>query len=427
MPRTASDLTPAERAFLLHLQTLALRYFLDNQTVDGQILDRQHNFGAQQLGHLRSMAATGMGLIAVALAAAEPFRLIPRSEAVARIGRALVTAAERLPYILGIMPHFLDGAGTPVGKDVCSTIDSAWLVAGGLWASTFLGDAELQDHAQRLYDRIDFRHWTTPASEPVPGLIRHGADRQGRFLPHSWDRLNGETIFLYVLAAGAEDRRAWPAAGWPALRPFFGNVAGMRFISADLGLFVFQYGLDLLDLEAWRQPGGLDLAGQATLATEANFRYCRAEAERFETFRHYWGISAGDGPSDGGADHTYRCYAPGHDLDGTAHLTATLASVAHRPGLVLDNLLAARQDRRLSLLGRYGFANVNLDRRWAARDMVGIDAGAAVLALDNYLCADRVRLVFHQLPAVARGLERLGFVRTSDRVSDSAATLRRAS
>jgi hypothetical protein len=41
--------------------------------------------------------------------------------------------------------------------------------------------------------------------------------------------------------------------------------------------------------------------------------------------------------------------------------------------------------------------------------MVGIDAGAAVLALDNYLMADRVRAVFHSLPCVRRAMGRLGF------------------
>jgi hypothetical protein len=40
--------------------------------------------------------------------------------------------------------------------------------------------------------------------------------------------------------------------------------------------------------------------------------------------------------------------------------------------------------------------------------MVGLDAGAAVLALDNYLMADRVRTVFHRLPCVQLGLHRLG-------------------
>jgi hypothetical protein len=32
-----------------------------------------------------------------------------------------------------------------------------------------------------------------------------------------------------------------------------------------------------------------------------------------------------------------------------------------------------------------------------------------VLALDNYLQANRVRRVFHSLPGVERGIERLGF------------------
>ena len=57
--------------------------------------------------------------------------------------------------------------------------------------------------------------------------------------------------------------------------------------------------------------------------------------------------------------------------------------------------------------GRYGFSNVN--DRWVGRDMVGIDAGAAVLALDNYLADDRVRAVFQELPCVRQGLQRLGF------------------
>ena len=33
-----------KRAFLSELHTRAIRYFLDNQTADGLILDRQRNF-----------------------------------------------------------------------------------------------------------------------------------------------------------------------------------------------------------------------------------------------------------------------------------------------------------------------------------------------------------------------------------------------
>src|SRR5262249_17955985 len=255
MPRTASDLPAAERAFLLHLQTLALRYFLDNQTPAGLVLDRQRNFGPRRAHGWGSTAAPGMGLIALALASAEPFRLLTPAAAADRVRRGLRAALDGLPHTHGILPHFTDAAtGATVGADVRSTVDSAWLVAGGLWAAAFLGDAGLQDLAGGALRPPHRRALAHPPPPPGPRPHRR------RPLPCGWDRLNGETVFLYVLAAGADDARAWPAASWSRLRPFFGTVAGLRFNNADLGLFVFQYGLDLLDLGAWREPGGLDLA-----------------------------------------------------------------------------------------------------------------------------------------------------------------------
>ena len=70
-----------------------------------------------------------------------------------------------------------------------------------------------------------------------------------------------------------------------------------------------------------------------------------------------------------------------------------------------------------------------MDQRWVSRDMVGIDLGAAVLALDNYLMHDRVRDVFVSLPCVRRGLERLGFIERDmpPAKDDEDSTIRRAS
>jgi hypothetical protein len=410
MPRTAQGatlsssphLTAAERAFVLDLQRQSLQYFLDNQLpATGLVLDRQRNFAPRQHSGLISTAATGMGWIALALASASPYRLLPRSEALLRIRHGLRTTLERLPHVHGILPHFVDATtGAVVGSDVCSTIDSAWLLAGGLWAATFLGSSELQRLAGALWDRVDWRFWTAPG-----GLIRHGADAAGRLLPCCWDRLNGETIFLYLLAAGAAPDRAWPAAGWDRLGAFPSDVGGRRFASADLGLFVFQYGYDLIDLHQWRLAGERDLLAEAALAAEANAEVCRAAADRFATYRHFWGLSAGDGPGDAPEADTYRCYAPGRPLDGTAHLSATVPMLVHRPALVWENLHRAETERTQPPHGRYGFSSLNLDRHWVARDMVGIDAGAIVLALDNLLFANRIRRVFHALPAVHRGLE----------------------
>ena len=406
----AASASGIDRGLLRLLQRRALRYFLENQGADGLVQDRQANFGpTRQVGPL-SISATGMGLIAVSLASAPPYRLIPRREAVSRVRAALATALERLPVDHGVFPHFVDRESLkPLGEDAFSTVDTSWLLAGALWSASFLGDGELVDLADQIYNRVDWRHWSVATDPETPWLIRHGKGPRGEFLPCSWDRANGETLMMYVLAAGAEDDRAIPGESWRSLRPFYGEVAGHRFNNADLGLFVFQYGLDLLDLARWRSPDGLDLVAEASVATLANRDACRASADRFRTYRRHWGLSAGDGPGHPPGLDAYNDYSPAKALDGTAHLTATLASIAHQPDAVLDNVRAAMAGDRPSPLGRYGLSCVNDDRAWIARDMVGIDSGAAALALDNVLMEDRVRTVFHELPCVRKGLERLGF------------------
>jgi hypothetical protein len=398
-----------DRRLLLRLQSQALQYFLDNQTADGLLLDRQRNHGPPSSRGLCSTAATGMGWIALALASAEPYHRLSHSESVQRVRIGVESALNVLPHDRGIMPHFLDSrTGQVCGTDQRSTIDSAWLTAGALWAAAFLRDSELERLATAVYERIDWYHWTNPGASPTP-MLRHGQTRDGEFIPCAWDRLNGETVFMYVLAAGAVEHRAVPASVWRHLRSFHGTTASLHFNNSDLGLFVFQYGMDLLDLEEWMPPGEADLAAEAAIAVEANRRVCRELARRFATYRHYWGLSAGDGPGERPEESVYRCYSPAGPIDGTGHLTATLASIAHQPERVLENLQRAVQDPQRDLLGRYGFSNVNVDREWIGSDMIGIDAGAAFLALDNFLNGSRIRSVFHALPCVQRGVQRAGF------------------
>jgi hypothetical protein len=351
-----------------------------------------------------------MGFIALALASAEPYRLLPRQTAVARLRAGFQAVLEKLPHDEGVVPHFIHSAtGEIHGADYFSTVETAWVVAGALWAGAFLRDPVLQRLALALYERVDWSYWAAPGKTSASTLLRHGKDRHGNFLPCRWDRLNGETAFMYVLAAGAPDKKAVSETAWTALEPFYGTVAGHRFNNADLGLFVFQYGLDLLDLDQWRAPGEVDLLAEARLATRANHQVCKQAADEFATYRRFWGLSPGDGPGDSPDTDIYRSYTPLGPIDGTAHLTATLASVAHDSETVLHNLHEAERDSFLNIRGRYGFSSVNVDCQWVARDIVGIDAGAAVLALDNFLMQNRVRDFFQNIPAVRRGLERLRF------------------
>jgi hypothetical protein len=415
------DLAPADRLFLLQLEKQALQYFLDNQLSGGLILDRQRNGGTlRNTQGICSTTATGMGLIALALAAAPPFQLLSPSSASLRIRTALETILHRLPDDHGMAPHFVDSAtGAVHGMDRYSTIETSWILAGALGAASFLQDQEAEALAAKLYERCDWQYWTAPDHPGYCGLLRHGKGPNGRFLAHSWDRLNGETAFMYVLAAGAAPDKALSARSWAALRPFYGTIAGQRFNNADLGLFVFQYGLDLLDLHHWRVPGEVDLLAEARVATLANYQACRQAASTFATFRTYWGLSAGDGPGELPETDTYRCYAPAGPIDGTSHVMATLASVAHNPPAVLENLRQAQHDQQWRSHGRYGFSNINVDRSWVGRDIVGIDAGAAVLALDNYLMDGRVRALLSNVPCVRLGMKRLGFTPLQTTAADS--------
>src|ERR1700722_14898619 len=122
MPDDGPPLSPSDRSFLLELQRQAITYFLDNQVADGLVLDRQYNHTAGRHSGWCSTAATGMGLISLAIAAAAPFHLLTPAEAVERIRTALETSLNRLTHDRGIMPHFLDAeTGAVVGVDALST------------------------------------------------------------------------------------------------------------------------------------------------------------------------------------------------------------------------------------------------------------------------------------------------------------------
>src|SRR5205823_539924 len=127
------------------------------------------------------------------------------------------------------------------------------------------------------------------------------------------------------------------ADSWAALRPFYGMAGGRRFNNADLGLFVFQYGFDLLDLYYWRPPESTDFMAEAKIATLANRQVCRNLASTFSTYRRFWGLSAGDGPGIATSRNAYRDYAPAGPIDGTAHIMATVGSIGHAPEAVLEN------------------------------------------------------------------------------------------
>ncbi|MBU6453461.1 MAG: hypothetical protein KGS72_16895 [Cyanobacteria bacterium REEB67] len=404
---------PEQKKLLLRLEGEGIQYFLDNQLDNGLIQDRQTNFEKSHGQYQCSLSATGMGLIAIALASGPQFKKISREDAIARVHKALL-AAKKLPEVHGMMPHFFD----PVtlkwkAPDQVSTIDSSWLIAGGLWAAQYLQDAELSELASELYDRVDWQYWADTDTKSGAPVLSMGMGEDGKRFKSTWDRINSEAAFMYVLAIGAR-QHALPAEAWKALKPYNVKVAGTDLAGGDLGLFSFQYSNDLMDLQ--RYPGNqINLHDQSLRAAKANYDTCKSKAGQYRTYKHFWGLSAGDGPpaaaksesTDSKSEDTYRAYAPGTDVDGTAHVMATLASIDVTPKLVQENIDAAETLKAPKMHGRYGYSNINLDKNWVSKDVVGIDVGVAVIALDNELSGDEVRKLWQALPCSKRAEERL--------------------
>jgi hypothetical protein len=61
------------------------------------------------------------------------------------------------------------------------------------------------------------------------------------------------------------------------------------------------------------------------------------------------------------------------------------------------------------LWGRYGFCDAfNLDRDWFAKDVIGIDLGAALLMIENHR-SEFVWRHFMKIPAIRDGMRQAGF------------------
>lgn len=408
---------------LMQLQRKTLSYFLDNQLEHGLILDRQANHGPLRVDGLCSTSATGMGLIALALASTPEYSMLTRRDASRRVRKALETALV-LPHDHGIMPHFTTADGrTPVGTDRLATIDSAWLIAGGLLAAQLPWMHDCRKKANELYERADWRFWTiasrfadllnqkgdmndTIRSRASEDWLLHGEREDGTFLPSHWDLMNAETAFMYVLATGGKRKRGLRPVIWDNLKSFHDRQGAK--ISRELGLFVHQYSIELINFSKIPLPGGMSMQATCRRGVERNYLCSRRQGLRFKTFRRFWGISAGDGPPNTpGRPDEYRAYAPLEpaSIDGTAHVLSSVASVRLVPELVLLNMLEA--ESLPSATGRYGYSNINLDRNWFSRDVVGIDAGAAMMALDNAMHHNRIPSMFHEVPAVKRAIERM--------------------
>jgi len=400
-----SGLLETEEGLLSRLQRCAFDFFwYEAHPETGLVKDRAGNDRGDDYT-VASVASTGFGLASLAIGVEHDW--ISRDQARERALLTLRFVRDKLEEKEGWLYHFVDWkTGQRVWTCEVSSIDTALFLAGALLAGENLGGS-VEDLAEEIYRRVNFRWMLTDGGErPEEKLLGHGWKPESGHLRSRWDSYS-EHLILNLLAIGSPTHPI-PGSCWDAWSRNIGEYKGFRTFACG-PLFTHQYSQAFVDFRGLRDRGGHDYFESAVAATRANRQFCIDQAARFKTYGvNVWGLSACDVPGGG-----YRAYGapPGRAVhDGTVAPWSTVAAVCFTP----DAARAAVQEmheRFPGLWGRYGFGNsFNLDRNWFARDVIGIDLGAAILLIENHRSGMPWR-TFMKLSCVQAGMKRAGLSR----------------
>ncbi|MDB6163667.1 MAG: Tat pathway signal protein [Xanthomonadaceae bacterium] len=343
----------------------------------------------------------------------------------------------------GFFYHFLEmDSGARSGTNEVSTVDTALLLAGVLFAQTYYDrgnpkEAEIRALAETIYSRVQWP-W---AQERKPWIAMGWTPEHGMHA-YDWKGYN-EAILVYIEALGSTthpvDKDAY-AAWTSTYDQTWGTFNGQEHLSFP-PLFGHQYSEVWLDLRGiqddYMRRHGIDYFENSRRAVLSQRAYAIENPSNWEGYgRDIWGLTASDGPIDAtlsfkGASRLFRTYsARGAGIeyvidDGTIAPTAAAGSIAFAPEIVIPAITALHDRYGADLYGKYGFldafnpsfryndAKLHHGRLvpgvgWFDTDYLGIDQGPIVLMIENYR-SGFVWSVMRRNPHIRRGLQRAGF------------------
>ena len=444
VPRTTD---PAQLAFLDTLQERTFRWFWE--TTDARTGLTPDRWPTQDFA---SVAAIGFALTAYPVGVERGY--VTRAQAAERTLNTL-RFLWRLPQgpdsagvagHRGFFYHFLDERGMRFRDVELSTIDTALLLGGVLFAQQYFDaatdarEAEIRALADSLYARVD---WRWAQDDPKP-LVSMGWRPERGFIEADWRGYN-EAMLLYVLALGSPTHAVEPEV-WDAWASTYrwGEFHGQEHLNFT-PLFGHQYSHVWIDFrgirDAYMRERGIDYHENSRRATLSQRAYAIANPGGWRDYgENVWGLTASDGPMDttvviDGRERRFHSYwARGASLDhvnddGTIVPTATGGSIPFAPEVTIPALMHMRRTYGDDLFGRYGFLDafnptfrlegvrvgaglrhgrVVPGKGWFDTDYLGIDQGPILVMAENH----RSELVWEHMrrhPAIVRGLRRAGF------------------
>ena len=171
-------------------------YWSEASSATGQVRDRARMNG-DETRRVASIAATGFGLTALCIADSREYT--KTAEIAGRVRQTLRFLKQKLPNEHGFFYHFIDlESGERAWKCELSSIDTSLLLCGVLTARQHFNDAEIQDLATAIYERVDWR-----------GNLLHGMEARRRIpaialepLLRTHDDLPTRIGFAYASCAG---------------------------------------------------------------------------------------------------------------------------------------------------------------------------------------------------------------------------------
>jgi hypothetical protein len=402
--------TAADLSFLDALEQQGCLYFWEQASpVTGQILDHAANNLSGQMDPTTteaSIAATGFGLTALCVADQRSYLTgVTHAQIVARVQTTLSFHLNNMQNENGFFYHFNDvNTGEPLSGSEVSSIDTAWLMCGGLAARAYFNDATITSLATQLYERVNWP-WMLNGGETFAQAWYPATAATPGFSSSRYDTYC-ELMALYLLAIGSPTYPIAPSYWANFARPIL-TYEGYSYISSDSDpLFTHQWSHAWFDFRS-KTDAYANYFTNSIYATQAHETFCIMTYPDWYT-EDYWGVTSSDYVGGYTAWGGPPAQGP---IDGTVVSCAAAGSLAFLPNECLEVLEALLSNWGTQAWGRYGFVdafNSNSSPKWYDTDCLGIDLGISVLMAEN-LRSGLVWQTFMSNPEPVNAMQLVGF------------------
>lgn len=374
----------------------AFDFFWTEAGTSGQVKDRALLNG-RDTHTMASIAATGFGLTGLCIGHARRYR--NTQEITERMRQTLRFIWEKLPHEHGFYYHFVDiQDGQRRWMSEVSSIDTSILLCGVLTARQHFADAEIQDLATKIYERVDWQ-WMLDGGK----TISMGWYPESGFLEMRWSHYC-ELMMIYLLALGSPTHPISPRSWAAWTRPNI-SYQGYEYISGKDPLFTHQYSQAWFDFRG-KQDAYANYFQNSITATMAHRDFCLSLRNDFPDYsERLWGVTASDSVKG------YRIWGgpPGiGEPDGTIVPCAAGGSLVFLFPECIEVLRTIRE-RYGRAWGNYGYVDAfNPLTGWYDNVVLGIDVGITMLMAENH----RTKFVwktFMKNKEARRGMARAGF------------------